>query len=195
MGREAITRAEWQGEVAEVKALLEAHELILRGEIKLRLPFGGLRDVRVEGDELVMLAGGHALRLGLGPDEAAKWVKKITTPPPSLAKKLGLAEGVWASVSGDWQADDDLAQALINRIGTPATIQVAVLWTTAEFEPAVAEALRHGLPTWFVHEKGNAAQVTDAMIRQRMRAEGWIDTKTSAVSARLTTTCYRKRQV
>ena len=194
MGHETITRAAWQGEVAEVKALLESTELILRGDIKLRLRLVDLTAL-VDGDDLVLTHRNGRLVLGLGSVEATKWQKKIVTPPPSLAEKLGLTAGVLVSVTGDWQADDVLAAALSGRIGSPAMIHVAVMLTEADFEPAVTGALQVGLPTWFVHEKGKAAQVTDATIRARMRAEGWIDTKASAVSERLTTTRYQKRQV
>ena len=37
MGRTSITIAQWQGQTAEVRALLEATEIVLRGGIKARV--------------------------------------------------------------------------------------------------------------------------------------------------------------
>jgi hypothetical protein len=194
VGLEAITRAEWRGEVAEVKALLETHELILRGDFKLRLACADLSGA-VDGDDLVLSHPDGRLVLGLGAAAAGRWLTKITTKPPSLADKLGLKRGVLASVTGDWQGDDALAAALSGHLGEPAGLHIAVVLSEGEFERAVVAVLRLGLPTWFVHEKGKAAAVTDGMIRQRLRGAGWIDTKSSGVSERLTTTRYQKRQV
>jgi hypothetical protein len=191
VGREAVTRVEWRGEVAEVKALLESREIILRGDIKARLPFASVTGSQIEGDDLVVWCDGERLVLSLGAAEAAKWLKVLTTPPKSLAEKLGLLQA-FARVSGDWQSDRELVAALVGRIGEPAQVAVAVVLTPEAFEEAVLLAKRDRLPTWFVHEKGKAG-VTDTMIRTRLRAEGFIDTKTSAVSDRLTTTRYQMR--
>src|SRR6201991_1957066 len=48
MGREAICECTFNGTTAKVKALLETHELILRGDIHLRAPLDSLHHVRVE---------------------------------------------------------------------------------------------------------------------------------------------------
>jgi hypothetical protein len=191
MGREAVTRAEWRGEVAEVKALLEGREIILRGDIKAHLPLADTCVPRVDGDDLVLWHGGDKLVLSLGAVEAAKWLKALTTPPKSLAEKLGVKDAL-VRVSGPWDSDPELANALTGRIGEPARVAVAVVLTLDAFDHAVAVALRDRLPTWFVHAKGKAL-VTDALIRTRLRDEGWIDTKTAAVSDRLTTTRYQPR--
>ena len=52
MGREAICDCTFAGTTAEVKALLESEELILRGDIRMRVPFHTLHNVRVESDSL-----------------------------------------------------------------------------------------------------------------------------------------------
>ncbi len=49
MGREATCMCEWNGEMARVKALIEPPELILRGEIRRRLLFSELQQLRAEG--------------------------------------------------------------------------------------------------------------------------------------------------
>src|SRR5208282_3214695 len=90
MGREANCLCDWNGETARVKALIEPPDLILRGEIRRRLPFSEMRQVRAEGAALRFNFGGDAVALKLGAPTAEKWAKAILTPPPSLAKKLGI---------------------------------------------------------------------------------------------------------
>ncbi len=90
MGREATCMCEWNGEMARVKALIEPPELILRGEIRRRLPFPELRQLRAEGGALRFKFGRDVVTLKLDTKTAEKWVKAILAPPPSLAKKLGI---------------------------------------------------------------------------------------------------------
>ncbi len=90
MGREAICECTSAGTTAEVKALLESDELILRGNIRMRAPLHTLRDVRVESESLCFNLDKHPVQLHLGAAVAKSWAKKIKTPPPSLADKLGI---------------------------------------------------------------------------------------------------------
>src|ERR1700733_6390372 len=90
MGREANCVCTWNGEAARVKALLEPPDLILRGEIRRRMPFKQLRHVRAERDVLRFAFGEDDIALNLGVTIAEKWAKAILTPAPGLAKKLGI---------------------------------------------------------------------------------------------------------
>src|SRR6202046_5203153 len=101
MGREATCMCEWNGQMARVKALIEPPELILRGEIRRRLPFSELRQLRAEGGALRFKYGGDAVTLKLEASTAEKWVKAILAPPPSLAKKLGITSESTVWVIGE----------------------------------------------------------------------------------------------
>src|SRR6202451_3981675 len=90
MGREATCMCEWNGEMARVKALIEPPELILRGEIRRRLPFSELRQLRAEGGALRFKYGSDVVTLKREASTEEKWAKAILAPPPSLAKKLGI---------------------------------------------------------------------------------------------------------
>ena len=82
----------------EVKALLETTELIVRGEIRKRIPFRDLQDLRVEHGKLCFTTGGDAVALFLGEAPSQAWAKAISTPP-TLAKKLGISgKTVFAAV-------------------------------------------------------------------------------------------------
>ncbi len=90
MGREANCTCEWNGTDAQVKALLEPPELILRREIRL-LPFARMKRVAVEGAALrFTISDGEKVCLQLGATTAAKWAQIITPPGPRSRQNLTL---------------------------------------------------------------------------------------------------------
>ena len=90
MGREATCACDWGGAKTEVKALLEPPELILRGSLRNRIPIAAMKQIRADGKHLRFTFNGDPVALDLGSDMAVRWAKALTTPPPSLAKKLGI---------------------------------------------------------------------------------------------------------
>ena len=68
--------------------MLESQELILRGEIRKRIPFQEIRRLAAAGDRLSFKFGQDEVCLIVGEALAPKWAKTISTPAPSLAKKL-----------------------------------------------------------------------------------------------------------
>ncbi len=52
MGREAEAQARWRGTEGAARAILESDALILRGEVRARLPRADLSGWRVEGEDL-----------------------------------------------------------------------------------------------------------------------------------------------
>jgi hypothetical protein len=99
MGNEVLTRVEIGDETAEAKALLETEELIVRGAVKARIPFGEARDVTAEGNVLRLRWNGREVRIHVGRD-AAKWAGKIRNPK-SVLDKLGIRPGQKISVVGE----------------------------------------------------------------------------------------------
>lgn len=95
MGREATCECDWNGTKAQAKALIERPDLILRGSISRRIPIAAMKQIRADGDRLRFTFNGSNVALDVGSNVAAKWAKVLQTPPPSLAKKLGItAESV-----------------------------------------------------------------------------------------------------
>ena len=90
MGREANCLCVWNGGRHTVKALLEPPELILRGEIRRRIPFAKMKNVGADGDWLRFTFEGEPVAVQLGDGMAAKWADAMLKPPPTLAKKLGI---------------------------------------------------------------------------------------------------------
>jgi hypothetical protein len=196
VGREAFCEARWQGAAGDVKALLESQEIILRGTITARIPRSSLTSVVSKGDKLTVNTGDGPLVLALGASEAQKWLAALLKAPPSLATKLGIGPAAPAFVIGHVE-DADLAAALGDftapTIATAAVL-VAVLTNDADLKAAfrIAKSTA-GLPLWCVHGKGKSAPISDNAIRTFLRAQGWVDSKTTAVSARLTATRYGVR--
>ncbi|MDQ2653772.1 MAG: hypothetical protein M3Z20_12115 [Chloroflexota bacterium] len=192
MGKEADIRAEVGDAAGEVHALLARDELILRGEIRRRFPRTALQDVTVADGVLSFTGSGQPVRPHLG-DAAAMWHTAITTPPPSLRAKLGLNTGAKALLHGACD-DADLSIALdgaLTNNGTEAAMLVACITGPEDLAAAeVIQALYPGVPIWAVYSKGRNVPFGDSAIRETLRAHGFRDTRSCAVSARLTATRY-----
>jgi hypothetical protein len=196
MGREALCNARAGAETAEVTALLESTTVVLRGELKRRWDIAALQNLRVEGEELRFEAGEEPVALVLGEKEAGRWLKKLQTPPPTLAAKLGVSAENTALLIGPTRGELDpaLAEALTGSISTnvrEARMLVAVLSQPSEL-PRMAEFHADMITNtvWVVHPKGPGASPSDAEVRTAMRGWGYVDNKTTAVSAALTATRY-----
>ena len=198
MGQEANCLCDWNGETARVKALVEPRELILRGEIRRRLPFSELRHVRAEGAVLRFKFGADVVTLKLGAATAEKWAKAILTPPPSLAKKLGIMPESTVWVIGTIED-----AALETALGEPRTtmrkgadVIVARVNTTAELERAFKSAAKEtsaGVPVWIVYRKGPGHPIGEADVRSAGLAAGIVDAKVASVSPQLTGLKFVKR--
>src|SRR5580704_17219421 len=138
MGREANCICVWSGKKHEVKVLLEPPELILRGELRNRIPFAKIGSLKPDGDHLAFSFEGHSVRLQLSSAMAAKWAEAIVKPPPGLAKKLGISSESTVRIIG--LADDPAQEAalaeakmvskskgdlILARVDTPADLKAA----------------------------------------------------------------------
>lgn len=199
MGREASCIARVGAASGEVKALLESTAIVLRGGLRQRWEIAALQDLMLDGDELRFVAGGEQVALILGAKEGERWLKKLQTPPPTLAAKLGVSPENPALLIGPTRGplDPALAEALSQGLTAnprAARMLVAVLQSAAEL-PRLVE-FHAGLPcktVWVVHPKGPGASPSDAEVRAEMRDRGYVDNKTSAVSDQLTATRYVRR--
>ncbi|MGL5837510.1 MAG: hypothetical protein ACRCY3_03320 [Sphingorhabdus sp.] len=196
MGREAIATCHWRGDVAEVKVLLEAKEIILRGDIRLKVDRGSIEAIVQEDEDLVLTVAGEALILGLGSKEADKWREYLLKPLPTLAEKLGVSATRKAFVMGTHD-DPDLAKALEGVTASDpgnAAVLIAILRDETDLKAAIENALkvpdRH---IWCVYGKGKFATIADGTIRTAMRSHGFADNKSSGISEQLTATRYRMK--
>src|ERR1700758_1317468 len=139
MGREALCTCVWNGKMCKVKALLEPPELILRGEIRRKISFAKMKDIRAVGDLLRFKVESESVSLGLGDAMAAKWADAFLKPPPTLAKKLGITPETTVRMIGpvdDAALKSALAEAkavserngdlILARVDTPADLSAAL---------------------------------------------------------------------
>jgi hypothetical protein len=196
MGREARCTARVGDQSAEVTALLESTTVVLRGDLKHKWDIATLQNLRVDDGALRFEAGDDAVALQLGEPEAGKWLKKLQTPPPTLAAKLGVSAANPALLIGPTVGtlDPALAEALAGGITTnlrEARMLVAVISKPGELQRmADFHADMICKTVWVVHPKGPGANPSDADVRLELRARGYVDNKTSAVSDKLTATRY-----
>lgn len=199
MGREAMCACDWNGSVARVKALLEPPELILRGEIRRRLPFAQLERLAAGADGLRFVFAGEKVALALGAVLAEKWKKAILAPPPSLAKKLGITAETVVRTIGEMDAPE-LAAA----VATGACIShkdgdliLARVNTAGELSRALRAAapqLDRGVPIWLIYRKGTGHPINENDVRSAGLAAGIVDTKVASVSPTLTGLRFVKRR-
>jgi hypothetical protein len=199
MGREAVCTCEWAGTVAEVKALLESNELILRGDIRKRVPFSEIADVKVQSDCLRFRVGGDRVELSLGSSVGTKWAAAITGPPPSLARKLRITNTTVVRTIGDAE-DENLKSALAEAArvsGRDADLIVACVDTPESLKAALKQArkqLSDSVPIWIVYAKGPGYALNETAIRSLLRGEGLMDTKVASVSNELSALRFSLRR-
>ena len=199
MGREAACQCNWAGKSAKVKVLLETGELVFRGEIRRRVRFSDVKDVKAQSGRLCFTAGGEHVELFPGADQAAKWAKTLTAGPPSLARKLGITRESVVWVLGSVN-DDSLRSALAEAASISdkdPDLILACVKTPKDPESALAKAhsrLAGGVPLWLVYPKGPGHPLNEAMIRSTLLAKGLVDTKVASVSSALTAIRFNRRR-
>lgn len=100
------------GRRAQGTAHLESDHVRFRGgATRVRIPFGDIRSVTVDGGSLVVQHVTGELVLEIGP-AASKWAEKIRTPRP-LLDKLGVKPGMRVALVGGF--DDGFVADLCAR--------------------------------------------------------------------------------
>jgi len=125
--------------------------------------------------------------------------RSLTTPPPSLAKKLGIAEDsivrmigpvddepLRAALSVAKSIADERADLILARVNTPEELVEAFRTT--------AHQLAARVPIWFIYPKGKGHALTESEVRSTALAMGIVDTKVAAVSSALTALRFVKRR-
>lgn len=196
MGREAEGLIRFRGAEGAGRILIEGTEVILRGEVRARVPRDAITALRVEGDDLVLETGLGPLVATLGPRQAGHLQATLMKPVPTLVEKLGVSEDKRAGCL--WPVTDPvLATALT---GLTAPVDKAALLVAELLDPATLDRLLALLPTlagrhvWCVNAKGLRPALPEATIRSALRAAGWIDSKTTAVSDAVSATRYGLRR-
>jgi hypothetical protein len=199
MGREANCKCVWKESTADVTALLETHELILRGGMRRRIPFVEMQGIHADGGRLRFVFQGEPVSLELGDAVAAKWAKILASPPPDLAKKLGIKPESKVRVIGtiDDKALEEAVSGAASTSGKSGDLIIARVETPSELAAALKKAAGEsskGVPVWIVYRKGKGHALSEAVVRATGLAAGLVDTKVASVSAVLTALRFNKRR-
>lgn len=198
MGLEANSELHLNGQTVQVKALLESHDLILRGPVKKTLALRELSDPRVVGDQLLFEHAGEPYALTLPAGQAATWLKKMTSEPPTLASKLGVDGAHKAYVRGE-TTDVALSDALsgaTTKAPHEAALGIAIVASPEDLSGALVDLLDvlPATPIWIIFPKGAKSPLPESAVRSHMHALGLVDTKSCAVSDVLTAARFNRRK-
>jgi hypothetical protein len=189
MGLEATCRAIVDGQSTRGKALLETTELILRGDVRARVPFAAVKAVTVSGDTLSLTWPGGTLALELGAAAAAKWAEKIRSPP-TRSHKLGVEPGARVALVGDFTFDAAFEPELAKGGAVLAARgPVDLLFFAPEKRAdlsrieSLVKRLEPAGALWVVRPKGKDTAVTETDTRKAGLAGGLVDVKVAAFSA------------
>lgn len=165
------------GEEAEARALLESEELVLRGDVRLKIPFREASDVRAEDGVLRLAWPGGSVELDLG-DRAPRWAERIRNPR-TLADKLGLKPELATGVV-------NLEHELLAGLGPPRKGSDLIFLgadSQADLEqtPRLAALLAPAGGLWIVAPKGRQ-DVTENDVLAAGRAAGLTDVKVAKFS-------------
>ena len=184
MGLETTCKGAFNGTVSEGKLQWEGDVLLFRGDFRLKLAASDIRQVSVDGQELVVEFGTGTVTFALGP-QAAKWHTKIAKPP-TLMDKLGIKSGQRIAMLNwtDKAFREELRGRDIKLVKAgPCDIvflgaeRDADLETLHTIEPML---LRNGA-IWIVYPKGQK-QITELSVMAATKAAGYVDNKTCRFS-------------
>jgi hypothetical protein len=170
-------------------AVLEHTDLLFRGDVRLVIPLNGIDQARADGDALVIVFGGRTAALEIGADAAAKWARRITSPP-SRADKLGVKAGMRIALVG---MEDE---ALVEEIGAKG----ALLETRARSKgldmiffaakaprdlsrlATIACRLEPAGAIWLIRAKGRGAPISERDSMAAGKEAGLVDVKVVSYS-------------
>ena len=180
---------------SEGKLLWEPPKLIFRGAYRGIYQGHALKNVRAEGDDMVLSDG---TRFTLEAGQAEKWVHAILNPPSRL-DKLGVKPGMTVVVDG--VEDEAFIAELETRVALDEAEEgIDLLFLGAEdladFDRLEdwAGALAAKGAVWVVARKGKGAPLKDAEILEAVRGLGFTDTKVCAFSSTHTALRFVKRK-
>ena len=174
---------------AESTVLLETDELIVRGEARVRIPRSAITKLASRAGVLTITAPTAVVALNLGDDAAAKWKKRLETPPKRLIDKLDVKPDakVWLLGVDDETLASQLAEktAHVARGRSGSNCDVVFVGVESEKEldriTRALEATNDAGAIWVIHRKGPAG-VADTTIFAHAKMLGLVCTKVARVS-------------
>ena len=188
MGAEADCRVELNGNSTDGRALLETHELIFRGDFRLRIPFRTISSLGSDGGRLTIGFGENLAVFHLG-KKADDWAHKIKNPK-GLLDKLGVKPGHKISVVS---LDDEGFIAELRARTSDVSTSRPRSSSDAIFLGAVDKKSLNRLQTlrknitpkgavWVVRPKGHDSGLKETDIIAAAKVHGLVDVKVVSFS-------------
>jgi hypothetical protein len=185
MGNQVSAPIRYDGALYDsVKVLLETDEVIVRGDLKLRVGFATIKEAKTDGDDLILKWDGHELRV----PAAAKWAQKILNPKSRL-DKLGVKRDQKVCAVGrldaDFLAELEASGADVSRkLRKNADVIFTAIDDRGELDSLLRtrQFLQGAGALWVVRPKGSPA-ITEAEVMQAGKASGLVDVKVIRFSA------------
>ena len=181
MGREAQVSARFDGKECDGKVFLETDEVVLRGGVRVRIPYRDMKKVRASDGTLVIDSKQGRLELDLGTKAAADWAHRINNPK-TRADKLGIKAGHKVVLV---KIDDDAFASEIESKGATisrrAVKDADALFLQARKPADLGEMtrlkgyLKQDGALWLLRQKGGEIKESDSMAAGR--AAGLVDVK------------------
>ena len=188
MGRELVCNIRTGGKTTSAKALLETNEIIVRGELRLKIPLASLKSVSARDGELHLKwpEGSAVLELG---EHAEKWAHKILHPR-STAEKLGIKSGliISAIATHDGNFVDELRAAAQKFSDARPLKDSDLIFVGVESVASLARvakpagSLAKAGALWIVYPKGKQ-EIKEQHVLDAGRRAGLLDVKVVSFSA------------
>jgi hypothetical protein len=188
MGRELLCKVRSAGRRGSGKALLEADEIIFRGNFRLKIPFASLQSVLAHVGELHLMwtDGSAAFELG---EQANKWAHTILHPK-STAEKLGIKPGLIISAIAMRDVDfvKEMGKTAESFSQSTALQNSDLIFYGAENiaelsqVPRLATSLASAGALWIVYPKGRQ-DIREQQVLAAGKAAGLVDVKVVRFSA------------
>lgn len=188
MGRELVCNIRTGGKTTSGKALLETNEIIVRGQLRLKIPLASLKSVSARDGELRLIWSEGSAIFELR-EHAEKWAYKILHPK-STAEKLGIKPGliISAVALSDDKFVDDL-RAVAKKFSDSRPLKDSdLIFVGAETTAALAgiaklaESLASAGALWIVYPKGKQ-EIKEQRVLDAGKQAGLVDVKVVGFSA------------
>jgi hypothetical protein len=188
MGLEAHCTVRIGRKSASGNALLEAEALVFRGDFRLLIPFDEIKDVAIEGEELIVRTDEQEARLELGAAVAERWLRKIREPK-GLFEKLELGPQSRVAVvdvhdapflAGLRELTSNIAEGRVPQ-GAQTIFFGADGLDALRKIPLLRARMADSGALWIIRPKGSKT-ISESDVLETLRGAGLVDTKVVAFS-------------
>lgn len=187
MGYDAACTLHFDGRTTRGKALLEQHDLIFRGPLRLDIPLKEVTSAVAADGALTVRFGRRTATFDLG-RVAERWASRITNPPSRL-DKLGVKSGMAILAAGAVYEDlfEEIDSRGARRIRRALAGETDIVFYGAdrpqalERLPQLKRALKQNGALWIIRPKGSQA-ITESEVMEAGKKAGLVDVKVVSFS-------------